>query len=178
MGSTEYGYGEFRTFDEAVRYDLTGTPTGNGTDYKVVAKSGRYYAVERPNGEVAGVVAIGSIKNGRAWVKIVDESMGPFEDKAPASILDRLTPTDNDYANEWRAKCRANIAKKKAAPKINTGSVFTVETPVEFVNGVSVSRFRYEGGYRVEALPDKGYSFKARLPKTWRTDWKWKVVIV
>jgi hypothetical protein len=38
--------------------------------------------------------------------KGMDESMGPCYYDCPASILDLLTPTDSEYANNWREKCR------------------------------------------------------------------------
>lgn len=53
--------------------------------------------------------------------KDMDETMGPNEAKCPASILALLTPTDSQWANEWREKCRQNLAaaaaKRKAGPQ-------------------------------------------------------------
>lgn len=37
--------------------------------------------------------------------KDIDETCGPVESKCPACILKLLTPTDSDWANEWRARC-------------------------------------------------------------------------
>lgn len=37
--------------------------------------------------------------------KDMDETMGPFRYDCPKSIIDLLTPTDNECANEWRRKC-------------------------------------------------------------------------
>ena len=45
--------------------------------------------------------------------KDIDESMGPYESNCPKGILDLLTPTDNEYANAWRERCRQNMQKKK-----------------------------------------------------------------
>jgi hypothetical protein len=50
------------------------------------------------------------------------ETMGPYESACPQPILDLLTPTDNAYANEWRARCRAAIAERAAAPKATSKS--------------------------------------------------------
>ena len=41
------------------------------------------------------------------------ESSGPCEDHCPASILSLLSPTDSEYANNWRERCRKNIEAKK-----------------------------------------------------------------
>jgi len=38
--------------------------------------------------------------------KDLTETMGPSERKCPASILNLLTETDNEYAKKWREDCR------------------------------------------------------------------------
>lgn len=45
--------------------------------------------------------------------KPMDESACPYYYDCPESILKLLSPTNNAFAMEWRAKCYANIAKKK-----------------------------------------------------------------
>lgn len=47
--------------------------------------------------------------------KDMDEGMGPVESDCPEAILDLLTPTTRPYALEWRARCRANAAMRRAA---------------------------------------------------------------
>ena len=55
----------------------------------------------------------GKGRDGSVWgYKDMDETMGPCEDKCPASILALLSPTDDKDANEWRERCRANIRRK------------------------------------------------------------------
>lgn len=49
--------------------------------------------------------------------KDMDETCGPCEITCPASILDLLSSTDNEWALQWRQRCRENIAKRKAARK-------------------------------------------------------------
>lgn len=89
-----------------------------------------YYAAvttER-NGEITKVWAAvfltcGRVKHdGCIWgYKDMAETMGPNESKCPASILALLTPTDSQWANEWRERCRKNIAeaaeRRKNGPK-------------------------------------------------------------
>lgn len=41
------------------------------------------------------------------------ESAGPYYYDCPKGILDLLTETDNEYAINWRNKCRENLQKKK-----------------------------------------------------------------
>lgn len=45
--------------------------------------------------------------------KDMDETCGPHQTDCPESILKLLTPTDSEYANEWRNKCWENIRKKR-----------------------------------------------------------------
>lgn len=46
-------------------------------------------------------------------MKAMSEIMGPAEDRCPASILKLLSPTDNEYASDWRERCWKNIEEKK-----------------------------------------------------------------
>ena len=66
-------------------------------------------------------------------VKTMGESSGPCEDHCPASILSLLSPTDSEYANNWRERCRKNIEAKKdphALKNLPVGAVirFTLHT--------------------------------------------------
>ena len=54
--------------------------------------------------------------------KDMDESMGPYYTNCPERILKLLTPTEHEYALEWRRKCWAKIEAKKARPKIAPGT--------------------------------------------------------
>lgn len=47
--------------------------------------------------------------------KAVCESMGPNEISFPCTWLDLLTPTDSQYANEWRARVKARGEKLQKA---------------------------------------------------------------
>lgn len=55
--------------------------------------------------------------------KDMDETMGPCEASAPARVLDALTPTDSEYANEWRARCRETIAQRERAKSVKPGVI-------------------------------------------------------
>ena len=45
--------------------------------------------------------------------KEMDESMGPNYYDAPESLLALLTPTNSEWANEWRQKCRERAEARK-----------------------------------------------------------------
>lgn len=47
------------------------------------------------------------------YYKDMDETCLPGYYDCPKGILDLLSPTDNEYALEWRKKCRENKEKKK-----------------------------------------------------------------
>lgn len=87
-----------------------------------------YAAVERKRADgsrdvLAAVFnTCGRSSDGTIWgYKDMDETMGPCEDKCPASILALLTPTENKNAIEWRNRCRENIRikaeERKNGPK-------------------------------------------------------------
>ena len=70
-----------------------------------------YAAVDNGEGEVFAVVALtkGQDKSDPYFnfgMKSMDETMHPYYYDCPKAILDLLTPTDSESANEWRAKCR------------------------------------------------------------------------
>lgn len=73
--------------------------------------------------------------------KDMDETSGPAEAEAPAAILDLLTPTEHEYAIQWRARCRENIAAKAARPKVAKGDTVTFTHPLRFSNGVEAATF-------------------------------------
>jgi hypothetical protein len=72
--------------------------------------------------------------------KDMEESMGPYESDCPAPILDLLTPTDREYAVQWRARCRENtVARRTRASKPNprAGQVIVFDEPLSFADGRS-----------------------------------------
>ena len=54
-----------------------------------------------------GVVFLTQISGGWGY-KDIDETMGPVESHAPAAILDILSPTTDQWALDWRERCRLN----------------------------------------------------------------------
>ena len=73
--------------------------------------------------------------------KDMDESVGPFQYDCPKNILDLLSPTDNEFALEWRRKCYERIEKKKdptSLQNLPVGSVVYAKMPFN-------TRFHREG---------------------------------
>ena len=99
--------------------------------------------------------------------KDMDETMGPCEVECPPAILDLLTPTDSEYANEWRKACRARAEK----PTPKHGDVIQFASPIRFTNGKELARFEVrkarrktmylgdDGGYySISRLKDREYT--------------------
>lgn len=87
---------------------------GNGYEVVKDAVVGTTYyaAVKSPrDGKVGAVIILTKIdRNGYCnfGMKWLGEEDGPFKCECPKSVLDALSPTDNESAIEWREKCRAN----------------------------------------------------------------------
>jgi hypothetical protein len=103
-----------------------------------------YLAVEKIMKEtneksVFGVVVLTSTKMNDDHFnfseKSIDETMGPNYYKCPKSILKLLTPTDSEWANNWRTKCWNN-ANKKSLSRYPLGTKLKTEykgEPIELV---------------------------------------------
>lgn len=94
-----------------------------------------YYAAvkNKQNGKVFAVITM-TIVNMKDYYnfsyKIMDETYGVGLYDCPKSILDLLTPTDNEYAIQWRNKCRVRIEnRKKRLGKLPVGTRVKVMMP-------------------------------------------------
>lgn len=81
-----------------------------------------YLAVERTEkttGEkvVYAEVCLTRMDRGYMMVKAMSDTMGPGYYDCPKRILDLLTPTDSEWANEWRKRCEEK-RKAKAEDKL------------------------------------------------------------
>lgn len=100
------------------------------------------------------------------WYKAMDETQGPYFYGASEKVIKLLTPTDHEYANEWRLGCLKEAAWKNAASKIEEGDIVKSASPIRFTNGEEVDTFtvlRAPYGVR-RPLSIAGYN----LGKDWR----------
>jgi Domain of unknown function (DUF6927) len=104
--------------------------------------------------------------------KELDEAMGPAEDRCPVRILDLLSPTSNEYAVEWRARCRVSADRREKASAVKPGTVIKLARVLEFGNGVSSDTFRLIGRSTF-GIPGQGGRYS--IPN-WRDNYEWEVV--
>ncbi len=129
------------------------------------------------NSPVIACVIQTSRKNGEFGYKDMDETMHPYFYGAPLSLLNKLTPTDNARANDWRNECRKRHAEKekisksdilKIGMKVDTTGMFGKYDGMEIntlvVKDIENRRFYWPDGDRTFQLMHKQVrEIKARL---------------
>lgn len=135
-----------------------------------------YGAIKKDDtGDVFGYVALTSSdkKGGYNFgYKSMDETCGPYENKCPLAILDLLTPTDSEFANAWRKRCREYHEQKKSPTdfanlSIGTKVIWTV--PHEHFS-------RCSKGDKIELIKvkrGKGHAYWYNSLGNWRTNPKY-----
>lgn len=101
--------------------------------------------------------------------KDMDEGMGPCEAKCPTSILDLLGPPRNEYAAEWRRRCRAwNALARRPRPK--PGDTIILAEPITFTDGYEGSRFEvfaYRKGIALRSPEGGRYRISRLMERNW-----------
>ena len=64
--------------------------------------------------------------------KDLDETCGPNEVACPKSILKLLTPTEHEYANNWRTACWERHARLDRASGLKDGDKVEFKYPISF----------------------------------------------
>jgi len=105
-----------------------------------------YGAFQCKDGVVIGLVILKQWRRNGYYnfcYKDMSENMGPRESDCPESILNLLTdPPLNDYAAEWRTRCRANLKKRAGLRGVHVGDLIKTTEPIHFSNGVDVTVFQ------------------------------------
>lgn len=101
--------------------------------------------------------------------KSMDESAGPCEAQCPARILDLLTPTDREYANDWRARCRVNLALRSR--RLADGDLVRFSEPMTFSDGHVAREFQVirDGRRIILRAPETGGLY--RVSRFMERDW-------
>lgn len=88
--------------------------------------------------------------------KDMSEGMGPCEAACPAHILDLLTPTDNEYARDWRRRCRDRLRLRSR--KVEDGMRIRLAEPLTFTDGHEGAEFIVvKRGRSLSFRPPEGY---------------------
>lgn len=123
------------------KYEVLKSAMVGSTHYAAVRVT-KYAADETPEFiRVFAAITLTSVNNNH-WhnfsYKPMSEDMVPFQCKCPKSILDLLTPTDDECSLAWRENCRRYIEEKK-----------NPDTPANLPIG-SIIRFKRSDGTDVE----------------------------
>lgn len=80
--------------------------------------------------------------------KDIEECMGPYSYDCPIRLLDLLSPTESEYANEWRKLCREQAKKtasiRKKMKMLKPGVVIRFPEPLKFTNRRRLREFKVE----------------------------------
>jgi hypothetical protein len=172
---------EFSMFRDGT-YEMVETTSKNGVFYAAVRTlkdTGHSKA-----GEVWALVILMQRTRGEHnfGYKEMDETVGPGYYDAPARILDALTPTEHEWANQWRAECRKHLTKRETVKQeVRPGTVVELSKPVNFGDRHgTASRFEYERDGRrtywwaLDANNER--RFRCRLGADWADRFEWKLV--
>lgn len=108
----------------------------------IVGRTEYYAAVQIPNGDVFAVICLlkyePRAKDGRTFgYKDMDEACGPYVTRCPKQILVLLTPTTNQYALEWRERCKQYHRRQM----IPSQSTLRFKHGLSFTDGVTEHEF-------------------------------------
>jgi hypothetical protein len=116
-----------------------------------------YLAIKAGWGVVGVVVKIDRHR-GEIGLKWMDESMIPFYYDCPDRILDKLTPTPYQHAVDWREKCRAYNARKRALKGDLTGKRVRIGSGIYRIEG----RNSYRRGAWIGTYEGTGMQYTIR----------------
>lgn len=138
------------TMKGSVYYGAIMILTRQATDDNGIPKrddSGRPIREQVPEDErqVVGVVMRTYIRDKYSFgYRVISETEGPNEQNAPKSILMALSPTNDEYAQNWRQKCWDNLSKL---------------TPKDLAPGTKI-KFEQNGREWILTKQNPSYQFK------------------
>ena len=92
--------------------------------------------------------------------KDMDETMGPYQYNCPDSILDLLTPTDSEWARQWRDRCRKHNRQEREWASIPDGARYIWTVPSDQFKHLSK-------GDKVTIYKRSLNPFRKRSKKVW-----------
>ena len=147
------------TAKEAVRYELQGLD--------ILAESGAWYLCRNTNNVVFIVQALTERFGGEVAVKMIDGGMGPLG-TPPRSLFARYLREIagrevGTYEQEFIDRVKAEHARPTVSLK--PGALFVLGGGIRYSDGVTETRFIYEGKYTARRASD---NVRVRLPKNFR----------
>jgi len=137
--------------DEIVgKYEVLKSAMVGSTYYAAIKQTKFATETEEEHSIVFAVVCLTSTNLNEYYnfsYKDMDETCGPYQFDCPKGILDLLTPTDNEYANEWRNRCYEVIKEKKNP---NSLSNLPIGSEIKYTNykGEEVVLFKHPAAYQ------------------------------
>lgn len=123
----------------------------SGSTYYAAVKRTKFATETEPeDSRVFAAIVLTSVNN-KEWFnfsyKDMDETVGPYQYGCPKSILDLLSPTDNEYAKKWRERCY-EVLKEKKNP--NTLGNLPIGSEIKYINhnGEEVILFKHPAAYQ------------------------------
>lgn len=100
------------------------------------------YVTDATGGYVFAAIFLTTTGGGEWGYKSMDETAGPTDaaSHAPEKLLSLLSETVNEYATDWRARCRAHAALQRRPLK--PGDVIRLDEPLRFTDGEQRRTFR------------------------------------
>lgn len=127
-----------------------------------------YEKIPENEREIFGVVILTSTRNGSYFAyKLIDETMGPSECSCPKSILDVLTPTDNEYASNWRKRCYDKL-RQPSLSRLPIGTEIQFELCGQVITlRKSAPRYQFKKPFWIN---DANYTYfsKKRIPSNFK----------
>ena len=78
----------------------------------IANKGNTFYIAYKVNeNEIYALVILTEYRQNEFLYKVMGEDVMPYQFECPKRILNKLTPTNNEYANKWREKCNEKFKK-------------------------------------------------------------------
>lgn len=146
-----------------------------GSTYYAAVKRTKFTTETEPESSyVFATVFLTSVNNKDHFnfaYKDMDESMGPYQYSCPKSILDLLSPTDNEYAKKWRESCYEVIKAKKNPNALGN---LPIGSQIKYVNrkGEEIILFKHLAAYQFKrafwmCLNGDGYVSTKYIPNNY-----------
>lgn len=128
-----------------------------------------YAAVRHTEGDVFAAVWLANKENGEFCVKVMDETVGPgLYGPIPKRILNALTPTEHEGAQEWRAEAwRAREVAAKDAKDAKAAIGQTIEFDATIHYGEPVGEISRVHVIDRKLFTDPATGHRLRAPRNW-----------